>query len=362
METPVKIFTALIVILCVSIFFAGCTKTSDAATTTTPLTTQQTTVAAGALYAAGDIVKSPSGSAGTGWLILSYDPATDMYSRAFIYQNADGSWGYRVNTNTENSARKTMEKVYTNKITHVPVSSVPVKTPTAASASVTTSAAGTSTTTTVTTTAGKPQFKSMTPDEGTAGTTVSVTDLVGSNFQSTPTVALMRTGSSNITATNVQVVSSSHMTCTFTIPSNTTAGTWHIIITNPDGQSVTYSDYFVIHASTSVTATTTVTATSTSAYNTISIYDISPHSIATGGLLTPNQRLTIIGSNIQPLARVVLQRTGYSNITSVETYPESASTLLATFTIPAASQGSWNVIVTNPDGTYGIWSNTFTVN
>jgi len=360
MEKPVKIFTALIVILCVSITFAGCTKTTDAANTTTPLTTQQTTVATGALYTAGDILKSPSGSAGTGWLILGYDPATDMYSRAFVYQNADGSWGYRVSSNTENSARKTMEKVYTIRIIHVSVSSVPVKTPTAPAA-VTPSAAGTSTTTTVTTTAGKPQFKSMTPDEGTAGTTVSVTDLVGSNFQSTPTVALAHTGSSNIIATNVQVVSSSHMTCTFTIPSNTTAGTWHIIITNPDGQSVTYSDYFVVHASTSVTATTTVTATSTSSLNTISISDVSPSSIATGGLLTANQRLTILGTNIQPLATVVLQRSGYTNITSTDTYPESTSITLATLTIPAGSQGSWNVIVTNPDGTYGIWSNTLTV-
>jgi hypothetical protein len=359
MEKHVTIFSVIIVIICVSIFCAGCTKTADSANTNTPLTTQPTTIDTGALYTAGDIVKSPSGSAGSGWLILGYDPATDMYSRAFIYQNSDGSWGYRVNTNTENSARKTMEKVYTDKVTHVTVSSVPVKGAAASPTSVTSSATGSSTTTTVTTTAGKPQFKSMTPDEGNAGTTVSVTDLVGSNFQSTPTVALAHTGSPNIAATNVQWLSSSHLTCMFTIPSNTTAGVWDVIITNPDGQSVTYGSYFTIHPSTSVTAT--ATTTSTSSLNTISISDVSPSSIATGDLQTSGQRLRIMATNLQPLATVVLQRSGYTNITSTETYPESASTLLATFTIPAASHGSWNVIVTNPDGTYGIWSHTLTV-
>ncbi len=38
-------------------------------------------------------------------LIMGYDPATDMYERALIYPNADGSWGYRRNSNTEKASR-----------------------------------------------------------------------------------------------------------------------------------------------------------------------------------------------------------------------------------------------------------------
>ena len=42
------------------------------------------------------------------------------------------------------------------------------------------------------------------------------------------------------------VGSASHLTCTFTIPSDAAAGAWDVVITNPDGQSVTYANYFIV--------------------------------------------------------------------------------------------------------------------
>jgi len=366
MNISIKIFSALALILCTTVFFAGCASNSGTANTTATITaTPSTTTAAGALYTAGDIVKSQSGSATSAWLVISYDPATDSYTRAFVYQNPDGTWGYRVNSNTETAARNVMEKVYTVKVTHVSVPSVPVKTPTAVStvakATVTTgsgSVTTSATTTTTTTPTGQPHFSSMTPDSADAGTTVSITDLVGSNFQSGASVMLAHTGSSNITATNVQVSSPSHMTCTFAIPSTAATGSWDVIITNPDGQSVTYTNYFMIHASTGVTATTTA---STSSLNTISISAVSQPQITTGGLQTRSPVMTIYATNLQIEPTVVLQRSGYTNITTATLHMETMSSLIVSFTIPAGSQGSWNVIITNPDGTYGTSSNAITV-
>jgi len=363
MDKPVKIFTALIGILIFSVFFAGCTGSSGATNSTTPNSTQPATTISGVLYTAGDIVRSPSGSTSTGWLILSYDPATDMYSRAFIYQNSDGTWGYRANSNTETAARKGMEKVYTVRITRVSVSSVPVKTATAAVTSTrsVTSSAGSSTTTTpvtATTTAGKPSFTSITPEDGYAGTTVSITDLVGSNFQSGATVALVYSGSPNITATNVQWVSSSHMTCTFTIPSNVTISTWDILITNPDGQYVKYNTYFGIHESTSATATETTSPTES-----VVITSVDPI-IVYAGVGQGFVRLTIYTTtNIQIGATAKLVNSQGQEIAGGDSMISSSLiSMQVPFTIPAGSQGQWNVVLTNPDGTMGTLTNGFTVN
>jgi len=365
MDKTVKIFTVFIVILCTAVFFTGCTSNSGAANVTTPVSTQSTTIAAaGAIYVAGDIVKSPSGSASNAWLILSYDSATDTYSRALIYQNSDGTWGYRVNTNTETSARKVMEKVYTDKVTHVTVSSVPVKTATTASTSAptvtsTTTVSGTTSATTsaTTTPTGKPQFKSMVPDSADAGTQVSITDLTGSNFQTGATVMLARTGSSNITATNVQVVSASHMTCTFAIPSTAATGSWNIIITNPDSQSVTYSNYFTIHASTSVTTTTTTSPTGT-----VVITRIEPTFVYLGGNGWLGPITIYTTTNIQIDATAKLVNSGGQVIAGTSgPISDTLNSIPVRFNIPVGSQGHWNVVLTNPDGTNGTLTNGLAV-
>ena len=128
-------------------------------------------------------------------LIIRYDAATDTYERALIYPNADGSWGYRRNSNTEKASRIAMEKAYTEKITNKapasdcdPDANGSYNTATAGS---TTQVTSTSTTTTTTVSpTGKPTFKKIDPDFGDAGTTISITSLTGSNFQSGATVTL----------------------------------------------------------------------------------------------------------------------------------------------------------------------------
>lgn len=363
MDKSAKIFAIFVIFLFTCVFITGCTNSSSTAETTNTTTVVETSTTTGPLYSAGDIVKSSSASAGTAWLILSYDSAADTYSRAFVYQNSDGSWGYRMSASTETSGSASVEKMYPVKVTHVSVSAVPVKTLTVATTAVavatTTSSTTTATVTATTTTVGKPSFTDMIPDEGYAGTSVSITDLVGSNFVSGTTVQLTHTGSTSINATNVAVGSDSHLTCTFAIPSDAAVTSWNVVITNPDGQSVTYGNYFGVHGSSSSATTTTTSAAS----GAIGITSVTASPLAIGMYATGwSGRLTIdTSTTLQQGLTVTLSNTATGATISVSNPQLNSNTeIWATFsqTVPA---GTWNVIVTNPDGTTGTLSSGFTV-
>ncbi len=114
---------------------------------------------------------------------------------------------------------------------------------------------------------GKPTFKKIVPDEGTAGTTIDITSLTGTNFKSGAIVQLTKEDNPNITATNVDVQSPTLMTCTFAIPANITRGAWDVVITNPDGQFVKYAYIFLFD---SAVGTSTTTSSSDSGITSIS--------------------------------------------------------------------------------------------
>ncbi|MDD1682196.1 MAG: hypothetical protein LUO98_00030 [Methanoregula sp.] len=245
MERSTTIFIAFSIFLIIGVSMTGCSDNADtaasgtaaAATTTTPL------------YTAGDIVRSASGSESPAWLVVSYDPAGDSYTRALIYKNADGSYGYRTGPATETSKRATMEKVFTVKIRHVDVASVPTAAPTTVTPAETTTTTRTiataSATATTTTSTATPSIKGMDPEEGEAGTTVE-TDITGSDFVSNLTAQLRHPGETSITATKVTWYSSSSVTCTFDIPNSTKVGTWDIVLTNPNGRSGEITNFFMV--------------------------------------------------------------------------------------------------------------------
>jgi hypothetical protein len=58
---------------------------------------------------------------------------------------------------------------------------------------------------------------------------------------------LRRSGEDSITATTVKFYSSSSVKCTFDIPNSTKVGSWDIVITNPNGLSGEFTNYFTIH-------------------------------------------------------------------------------------------------------------------
>ncbi|MFA5267778.1 MAG: hypothetical protein WC379_07380 [Methanoregula sp.] len=247
MENQTKIILIFSIFLIIGISVTGCSDSTDTAASDTvgPETT------AGPVYTAGDIVRSASGSESPAWLVVSYDSADDSYTRALIYKNTDGSYGYRTSPATEKTIRATMERVYTIKITHVTVESVPTAAPTTVTTTVTTAMTTTRTTTSAaaaTTTAAssaKPSIKSMDPEEGEAGTTV-VTEITGSDFMSNLTALLRRSGEDSISATKVSRYSSSSVTCTFDLSNETKVGPWDIVITNPNGKSGELTNYFIV--------------------------------------------------------------------------------------------------------------------
>jgi len=85
-----------------------------------------------------------------------------------------------------------------------------------------------------------PKVTSISPASGDAGTLVTITNLAGTNFVqgTTPIVKLSKAGASDITATNVTVISSEKITCTFLLPaaSETTLGQWDVVVQNTNGQ------------------------------------------------------------------------------------------------------------------------------
>jgi hypothetical protein len=245
MEKSARIFIALSIFLVLGAAIMGCSSNSSSTAKSSTVTTM-TTIAP--LYTAGDIVGSSS-SPSSAWLIISYDSAKDTYTRAFIYKNTDGTWGYRLNSNSETYPRSTMEKVYKVKITHVTISSIPTSAPTTVVTTTVTTKATTVATAATTTTAAKPSFKDMDPDNGYAGNSVTST-ITGGNFIATPKVMLTHSGSSSIMATGVTWTSATQITATFAIPNTTSAGIWSVVITNPDGQLVTYANEFTVHEET----------------------------------------------------------------------------------------------------------------
>jgi hypothetical protein len=90
-----------------------------------------------------------------------------------------------------------------------------------------------------------PTATSITPNSGTSGGTVHITNLAGSNFQTGAAVRLTRSGQTDISATNVVVVGSSQITCDFNLAS-AAVGQWNVVVTNPDSQSGTLSNGFTV--------------------------------------------------------------------------------------------------------------------
>jgi hypothetical protein len=351
MNNKTVLVFSLVLVLISCVFFTGCADNSSSTNTTT----QVTSAPGSPRYVTGDIVRNPAYE--TAWLILGYNSSTDSYQRALIYPNADGSWGYRTNSNSDTVTRTVMEKTNTEKITNKPPSSIVIRRPTTVATTmttITTSATGntTSTTTTPTTNVtGKPTFKKIIPDEGNAGSTITITSLTGTNFKSGAIVQLTKEDSPNITATNVEVQSPTLMTCTFAIPVNITAGSWDVVITNPDGQFVKYSYIFLLHS--------TVDTSTTTQSDTEGITSVSP-TFTVGN----NVEMLITGSGFQS-GNINVKLTKSSGsitlITSRNVAWHSSTQLTAYFTIPKGSKGIWTVVVTNPDGTTRTLSNGFEV-
>ena len=184
-----------------------------------------------------------------------------------------------------------------------------------------------------------PTVNGITPASATTGTTVSITNLSGTAFRSGATVKLTKSGSSDISATSVTVVSATQITCQFNLAGAAT-GTWNVVVTNPDAQSGTLANGFtVINPAPTVTSITPSTGVNTSS--------VSITNLAGTGFLSG--------------ATVKLNRTGYADILGTSVTVVSANQITCTFAITGKKAGQWNVAVTNTDGQSGMLANGFTI-
>jgi len=358
------VFLVLMALLVACACIAGCSDSSSSTSTSAQTAVTTSPVSSSAHYVAGDIVKNPKSSSTAAVLIIGYDAGTDMYERAYIYPNSDGSWGYRVDANTAKVSRSIIEEVYTDKVRNIAVSAVPIGTPTTAAtlaatySTITTTATTMATTATTTSTASAPRVTDITPFAGQSGTTVSITELDGQNFQSGTTVALVKSGESSIAATGVGVTSANIITCTFVIPSGTTTGYWDILVTNPDGQFYQYQTAFnILEGSGTTTTTTTSSAVSTSSR--VTIIQIQDTLLVTGGT-EGYKTVTILGTNLTAASNMKL--TGPSTITGTTYSSSSATMATGYFTIPAGNTGNYYVTLVDSSGTVlATSSNTLTI-
>jgi hypothetical protein len=310
-------------ILIIMVLAAGCSDQSGSGTAT-PV---PTTTPVQPKFIAGDIVAKTATSSDTYWLIIKYDAKTDKYERAFVFRSLQETW-YRKDNKTELADRSPTEKVYPAKIFHVEtISRIPFIT-SAPTSAVTTTLSGPA-----------PQITSILPNSGPSGSSVSIQNLAGKNFQSGATVKLIGTGTTPIIATAVNAIDTK-ITCVFNL-AGAIAGKYDVMVTNPNGQSVTVFSGFTINEPGPV------------------ITKIDPSVGSVGDMLT----LTITGSNFKTPSFVVFNK-GTTDIKADSVQINSATQITCKLWIPqGTATGPWNVIVQSIiDKQNGTAMNKFTIN
>ena len=308
--------------LVIAVFLCGCSDQSGSGTAPPA----QTTAALQPKFVAGDIVAKSPASTDTFWLIVKYDPKTDKYERALVFKSLQQTW-FRNDNRTETSERSLTEKVYPVTIFHAAtVSAIPVRTPTPA-VTVTTTISGPA-----------PDITGITPNYGMIGSSVGISNLAGRNFQPGATAKLIDAGGTAFIASSV-LATDTKITCTFYL-SGATAGKANVVVTNPDGQSVTLTNGFTINEPGPI-----ITA-------------VSPPEGAAGQTVP----LTITGSNFKVPATVLFTNLS-ADIKAENVQVHSETQITCVIRIPmSTAPGFWSITVRNViDKQNGTALNKFTI-
>lgn len=192
-----------------------------------------------------------------------------------------------------------------------------------------------------------PTVTSMDPATGVAGEQLTGVSITGENFVmgTTPTVWLAKSGETNMTATDVTVVSSTTITCTLSLSpyEATIPGQWNLGVQNEDGQYGLKSAAFAI-TNPPLTVTSIEPSTGQNG-TTIDIVKV------TG---------TNFGFGTNP--EIWLAKEGAENITATNIQIYGTTQLSFRLTIPdSATAGDWDLYVKSKDGQSGAYLGMFTV-
>jgi PKD repeat protein len=184
------------------------------------------------------------------------------------------------------------------------------------------------------------QAWSISPNSGARGWTTGTLTITGMNFVSGATVRLVNPAlGPDIIAENVVVTSSSGISCRFNLLGQP-AGTWNVLVSNPDSDPGSAFSGF------------TITSPAPSISGSAPAYGAQGASVPITNLA---------GSGFQPGATVSYTRGGYSiPLTPVTVI--SPTTITGTLPVPpAAPLGLYSVTVTNTDGKSSTFANGITV-
>jgi hypothetical protein len=185
-----------------------------------------------------------------------------------------------------------------------------------------------------------PTLLRITPNSGNSSSAVNIRNLTGTNFISGASVILSRTGNPDLYASDVIVLDSTNLTCTFTLPAGTSPGSWDVTLRNTDGQSGVLPNGFTVNNPGPV------------------ITGISPDSGLTGNSITIT---SLAGSGFQNGATVILNSSSAPVIVASGVMVVNQNQIICTVDLAGAPLGTRNVVVTNPDGRVAVLPNGFLV-
>jgi len=185
-----------------------------------------------------------------------------------------------------------------------------------------------------------PTVISITPNFGNSGSSVGIGNLTGTNFISGASVKLSRLGNPDLFASNVNVLDTTNLTCTLTLPAGTSPGSWDVTVINTDGRSGVLSNSFLVN---------------------------NPGLTVTG--ITPNSGIqdysvpvtNLAGTGFETLATVRLNSSSYPDIPATDVVVVNQNQIICAFDLTGAPSGTRNVVVTNTDGREGMLVNGFTI-
>jgi PEGA domain len=184
-----------------------------------------------------------------------------------------------------------------------------------------------------------PAISSISPNSGYNSSAINNVVIAGSGFATSGTVVrLYKSGQTNITGL-VTSAAAGQLTCNFPITGNM-AGTWDMVVINPDGGTVTYSSGFTIVDASAVATITGITPSSGTTNTTVTI-------------------TSLAGTGFQSTAQIRLTRTGYNDlIGSVSSF--GSTSLAGTFDLTNEAPGTWTACVLY-DGTNRVCGPVFTI-
>lgn len=193
----------------------------------------------------------------------------------------------------------------------------------------------------VTTPPPAPAVTGIDPASAATGSTVSITSISGNYFVAGATAKLARGGYPDISITGITVNSPTQMTGGSASLAGATAGPWNVVVSNPDGQSGTLANGFVVTNTAPVVGS--ITPADGVRGTTVTVTDLAGTGFLTG-------------------ATVRLNRTDSTPIPATGVVVVSPTRITCTLGLPSGSTvGMWDVIVTNPDLQNGTLPNGFAV-